>query len=287
MPGLWPEIRAAINGVFWVPVGSVFTVNGTFVPDPYGPGFPADLGRALDAAADGMWLWKPVPYPARPTSMRASYQQGRSNLRDMIAATPPGHKVVMAGYSQGALVVNTCWRDDILDPAGALHHRLADVAAIITWGDPMRCPGIARGNLLAGAPVPGRRYGHTTGGIAGPDCLRPEQTPAFLYARANPGDLYTSAPVGDNPWERETEVARNQRLIYEAVMDFTGEDLRDIAAELIEVVTMPWSHLVPLVQAVWDGLQFVARGTAPHTTYEIDWAVRHLIDLGNRIRTAA
>jgi len=285
MPGgLWPEIRASLNGEFWQPVGTLLTVNGTAVPDPYGPGFPADLGRAMDWEADGMFVWEPVGYPAAIFPMRGSVEIGKSNLRAKLHAVPSNHKIVLAGFSQGSIAVNQVWRDDILNPAGELHHRLGDVIAIFNWGDPLRCPGIARGNELAGIPVPGKAYGQITGGVAGPDCLTPEQTPPFMFSRANPGDLYASAPVGANPWSSETEVGHNHTLIYEAVMDFNGGDLLAFAKEIFEIVSMPWSQVLPLVQAIYNGMRFLVQGAGPHNAYEINWAVRHLIDLGNRIR---
>lgn len=206
-------------------------------------------------------------------------------MLDRILRTPVGVPKVLSGYSQGANVVNLVWRDEILDPQGRAHAHLDDIKAIILWGDPMRAPGIARGNELAGLPIPGTEDGFATGGIAGPDNLTPDQTPDFLYSRANPGDLYAACPVGTDPWHHETEVGYDERLVYEAVMEFDGHDLYGFAKEILEVVTMPWRNLWPLVQAIWNGLVFAGSAGGPHGSYEIDWAVRHLIALGTDLRS--
>lgn len=265
------------------PVATLITVNGTGVPDPFGPGFPADLGRAMERTAPGLYYWQPIGYPAAVYPMRPSVQAGAEEIITQLNRHPG--RFVLCGYSQGALAVNTVWRDEILAPGGRLHHRKDEVLAVITYGDPQRCPGIARGNVYAGQPVPGKLNGHMTGGIAGPDCLTLEQTPHHYLSFANNGDLYASAPVGPDPWRVSTEVGYNQTLVYEAVMEFDGRDLIRLAAELSSVLTLPAVNALPLIQAIWNGLRFFAQGTrAPHWTYDIAPAVRYLTEVGNRIR---
>ena len=274
---LWPAIRAAKDGVFHAD-HLLITVNGTAVPDPFGPGFAADLGRELDRVAEGLYYWQPIGYPAATFPMRPSIEAGRQAVNLQIDNNPH-RKIAMSGYSQGALVVNGVWRDDILNPDGRLHHRLGDVLAIINYGDPMRCPGVANGNKYAGQPMPKKLSGHTTGGIAGPGCLTKAETPDFLLSFANDGDLYAAAPVGDNPWEQETEVGHNETMIYEAVMDFDGEDIMALMKEFVEILSMPLTQVIPLVQAIWNGLTFLGQGPrAPHWTYDIRPGVRYLIE---------
>lgn len=294
MPGRWPEILAAKNGVYYQPAGLLVTVNGTGSADPFldqFPNFPGMLGRALEDIADGLWIRQPVGYPALVFPMRQSYLQGvdqavddilRHERTTMVAF--PHCKIALSGYSQGALVTDTLWRDEFLHPTGRLHHLLDRVVCIVNWGDPMRAPGICRGNELAGFPVPGKLDGHTTGGIAGPNCLTAAQTPDFLYSRNNITDLYGSAPVGDDPWHKETQVGHDERLVYEAVMDFDGSDVMAWIEEFAKVLTMPLTHVVPLFDAILNGMRFVGSGFAGHGAYEIEWAVRHLIELGTSIR---
>jgi len=147
--------------------------------------------------------------------MGPSVQAARAELVSQMNRYP--RRIVLSGYSQGALVTGIAWRDDILDPSGKLHARLADVVAIINFGDPMRCPGIANGNTYAGQPLPKKLDGFTAGGIAGPGNLTRDQTPELLLSFANDGDLYACAPTGDHPWDHETEVGHDERIIFDTV----------------------------------------------------------------------
>lgn len=298
--GLWPEVRASLNGEFWVPVGTVFTVNGTAVPDPYGPGFSGDIARGLIDTADGLWLWQPIGYPAATFPMRPSVVAGHQGLVDQIQRRPVGHKFVLSGYSQGALVTNMTWMQDILPAGGRLHDRINDLVAVINFGDPVRPPGIAYGNtVISNRSVPPKSDGFTTGGIAGPNAMTPEQAlfPAghpfagkpAIFSFANDGDIFTDAPVGDTPWVSQTEVGSDMTLIYEAVLDFNGTDILAFAKKLFKFATSPWTTFWPLFQAIWNGLVFLFQGmNAPHWTYQNDVgpAVAWLIGVGQQLRVA-
>jgi hypothetical protein len=267
------------------PVATLFTVNGTGVPDPFGPGFPADLGRLLSSTAPNLYYWQPIGYQAAVYPMRPSVEAGAEELITQIDRHPG--RIVLCGYSQGALVTNRVWRDEILAEGGRLHHRKDEVIAIITYGDPQRCPGLARGNTYARLPVPKKLNGFTTGGIAGPDCLTAEQTPEFFLSFANNGDLYASSPVGDSPWSSQTTVGHDQTLVYEAVMEFDGKDFLGLVSALTSVASTPAVNLLPLVQAVWNGLTFFGQGTrAPHWTYSIAPAAQYLLDVGKKIQSS-
>ncbi|AEK08110.1 lysin B [Mycobacterium phage Yeet] len=286
---LWPEIRAMLNGEFYVPAGTIITANGTGVPDGAGPGFGADLARELERVAEGLFVWKWINYPAAVFPMRPSINALHLALKEMIRATPGN--LVLSAYSQSAVAFAYVWRDDILNPDGELHDRLDDIVAVILYGNPVRAPGIAYGNELGGQSAPGKLNGHVTGGIAGPDCLRPEECVHPVTGRrivldfANAGDLYAAAPVGAEPWVKETEVGHNETLIYEAVMDFNGRDIMAFAKEIAQILTMPLSQVIPLVQAIINGLTFLAQGPrAPHWTYSIAPAVDYLIRCGNELR---
>lgn len=284
--GWWPEIRAAKEGVFWKPVGTLFTVNGSAVPDPFGPGFSSDVARRLIDVEDGLWAWQPIGYPAAIYPMGPSVQAGRDELCTQIERYPG--KIVLSGFSQGALVVDIVWRDDILDHGGILHHRKDDVVAIINYGDPMRCPGIANGNKLAGRRLPKKVNGYTTGGIAGPEDLTPEQTPDYLFSFANDGDLYACCPTGEDPWEHEVHVGHNERMIFDIVMKTTAGSVMAIAKEVFEIIDKPVLEIVPLVQSILNGMNFFAHGMdAPHWKYDVAPAVRYLVELGHELRDAA
>ena len=248
---------------------NLLTVNGTAVSMWDGP--PADTARAV---GDDVFKWQPIGYPSATFPMLPSRQAGEEELVRQIRLHPG--RLALAGYSQGALITGVVWRDRILNPAGDLHNRLPDVVGIIHWGDPMRCPGIARGNDFAGQPHPAQLDGQITGGIAGPDNLTAEQTPDFLLSFANDGDLYASCPVG--------EVGKVEKLIFDIVQQATITDLLAVAEEVIKAISIPMGYLLPLIQAVTNGALFFGAGmNAPHYHYEIDGAVNFLRQVAAKV----
>lgn len=237
----------------------LITVNGMGAPDPYAEGltFAGDLGRAVsdpwnDILAQfrgpqvaNKFFWCPIGYSALPFPMGPSVREGIENTvnsvltREREGINVRGNPLSLTGYSEGALVINTVWRDEIIKPTGRLHHRLGDVeerGAVILFGDPMRCPGMARGNQYAGFDIPGKVNGVTSGGIAGPNDLKPEETPEFVLSCSNLGDLYAAAPVGDNPWVQETPIGHDETLIFNLVQDFDGKNLMAFVTEMAKIL---------------------------------------------------
>jgi hypothetical protein len=267
---------------------AIITVNGTGVPDPFGPGFSGDMGRYLSPAVSS-WVpvasqffgpsvvpppppiyWQPTGYPAAVAQMGASMLAGVDAISANVdrmeqeGINGPGDPLSLSGYSQGAMVtgywaVNLC-----LNPNGKYHNRLADVqkGGIVQYGDPYRCPGIARGNDICGVPVPGTQDGAVTGGISGPLDLTQEQTDELnLKSCALPGDLYASAPVGSNPWTAEASAGKVGTSIFAAVQSFTFMKLVRI---LLDVFTP-----IGMIEEIYNGMQFASQGTnAPHWRYE-------------------
>ena len=270
---------------------------------------PGDIGRALTdpwliargecyGVPHGMnYYWQGAQYPVALFPMRPSILAGVDEVVRIMLEQHPSGEFVLCGYSQGAVVVCMVWRYEILDPNGRLHHRLKDCLGVITYGNPMRAPGVAYGNLLAGKKIPGKLNGIVTGGVSGPANLKPSECvfpqghpmagkPAVIDF-ANEGDLYTHSPCGATPWDKETEVGHNQTMVYELVLDFTGGDVMAFLKEIIEIVTMPMTQLLPLFLAIWGGLKFLGSGTVPHGAYDPGPAIRYLDDLGKRKRVAA
>lgn len=246
------------------------TVNGTGVPDPFGPGFPADIGRWFsnpwnDILAEfrgpevaNLYDWQPIAYPAATVQMGPSVDAGRNEVVSQVLRRPKGTRTVLVGYSQGASVVDEVWRDEALTPGGRLYERQGDIMGIINFGDPMRCPGISNGNRLAGIAVPGKLNGYTTGGIAGPDDLTPDQTPDFLLSCNNPGDLYATAPVGDKPWETETGVGHDETLIYNLIQDFNGENLLALVEEAADILGVVITSGLSITSLLTTGTSAIA-----------------------------
>lgn len=227
------------------------TVNGMGAPDPYAEGltFAGDLGRIVSNPWNDIYAqfigpqvankidWRPVGYSALPFPMGPSVREGIEHAIAVIkGSSARGTKLLLSGYSEGALVVDTLWRDEILKPTGRLHDRLDDVKGIVVFGDPMRCPGKANGNVYAGFGVPGLVNGVTSGGIAGPGDLKPEETPDFLLSCSNLGDLYAAAPVGDTPWLSETPIGHDETLIFSLVQDFDGKSLLAFVTEMAKIL---------------------------------------------------
>lgn len=267
----------------------LITVNGTGVPDPFGPGFAADLGRAVNDPWNDIYAefigqqvanifnWQPIGYPAAVFPMNPSVQAGRAEVNLQITrheqdgSCPPGTPLFLAGYSQGAIVTGEVWRKDILAPNGVHHNRVDDVlkrGGIINFGDPLRSPGIAHGNEVAGLPVPGQLDGQTSGGIAGPDDLTADQTPDCLLSCALLGDLFAAAPVGDTPWKSEPEVGKIETRIYGMVLNGSVGSFIKNAEIIVEEYGAPLTTSIALVHAIFNGISFAAKGTnAPHWQY--------------------
>jgi hypothetical protein len=278
---------------------TLLTVSGTV--SPWWLGYPADAARYLTewqqpwyqlTGEKPKFRWQGVGYEAATFPMRPSILHGWEELVRLLLEEHPSGLFTLSGYSQGADVVCLVWLHELRKPGGRLHHRLNDCLAVFTYGNPMRCPNIAYGNtILWGKPVPGEEDGHATGGIAGPADLRPDEClfpdghpdagePA-VFDFANEGDIYTSCPVGDDPWEHESEVGKTETMVYESVLDFNGGDLW-AWTKTIFGTALPWKTW-SRVQAIWNGIQFASLGmNAPHWQYSAAPEIRYLEKLGHQ-----
>lgn len=245
-------------------VGTLFTVHGTGMADPMGPGYPADVARAvLD-----VWNWQPIGnYPAKAFPMDPSVQLGRAELQLQIRNHPG--RIALAGYSQGAIVTSMVWKHDILNPAGVLHDRLRDVTASVSWGNPCREAGVAHGNRTSGLPIP-------TGRGISDDRLK--DTPSWWYdyahgANSTPGrDIYTDVPDDDT--------GEHMTSIYKMVQNITGlVGPNSLLEQLMEISTQPQTEVAALFRAVYFGGQFVIGqpfATYPHCVYNLAPAISYL-----------
>jgi hypothetical protein len=262
------------------PPVTILTAQGTGADMWTGP--PADAARAVVAANPKAAFWQPIGnYPAAVfpmgQSVRAGVEEGQRLLTDVYPTGP----IILIGYSQGALVTSKLYRDVILN--GPLAHRKTDVLAAVTYGNPMRAPGVARGNVAAGWPMPSQVDGRVTGGIAGPDDLTAEQTPANWYDYVGVGsdggatELYANAPVGANPKSGEDGPGLIETQIYNIVQQATVSDVLAIAADVAKILIHPISEIVSIVEALVNGGLFAAAGpNADHDTYDIAPSVNYL-----------
>lgn len=213
---------------------NLFTINGTGTPDPTGYGFSGDTGRGVNPA---IWNWVGIWYPAAVFPMGPSVQTGRANMVAAIQAAPGPFG--LSGYSQGALVTDIVWSQDILAADGVLNNRLSDCIAIVNYGDPMRCAGISNGNVVAGFPIPAPVDGTPSGGISGTNDLTAAQTPWFLLSCNNDGDMYGSAPTGPG-------AGADEELIFNFVQNVTFSDILAIAEGVIPLLN-PATDITALI----------------------------------------
>lgn len=248
-----------------VPV--VFTVHGTGMADPFGPGYPADVARAcLD-----LIHWQPIGnYPAKPFPMWGSILQGAGELRYQIRQAVnrwgAGIRIVLIGYSQGAVVTALVHEVDIMAPGGALSDLRGRVMLGITWGPPMREKGVANGNKFAGWHISDGR-GILRGRMKG----TPDYWLDFVHCMGSPEgqDIY-----GDVPDDKTGE---NMTAICDFVMSekwYSGPVA--IAQRLFSTVNNPFSEGDDLVKSVLQAGMFFGKGLAPHNVYDIGPAITAL-----------
>lgn len=244
--------------------GTLFTVHGTGMADPLGPGYPADVARAvLD-----VWHWQPIGnYPAQAFPMGPSVQQGIAELKLQIRNHPG--KFALAGYSQGAIVTSMTAKHAIFDPRGELHDRKDDLIASVTWGNPCRELRKANGNATSGVPIPEGR------GISDD---RLENTPDWWFDYAHGGnspfgrDIYTDTPDDD--------AGENMTAIYKIVQDMSGFiGPNSLLEQLGEWMQNPVVELPAVFQAIYYGGQFVTSqpfATYAHCNYQLEPAIAYL-----------
>lgn len=267
---------------------NLFTVNGTGALGPTDPGqYPVQVAEALlpsgwqfladqlgGLATVPLINWVPINYPAAVYPMGASVNTGVANLVAAIASTPVGTPKGFAGYSQGAIVTSTVWRDYVLSPTGQLNAYLNDFEAggTVNWGNPLRCPTIpANGNTYAGWAQ------QSGGGISGTNDLTAAQTPSWWYDFADPNDLYTDCPVG-------TAAGADETLIYQLIVttNFGGtlEGLLTLVESAIDQFNQPLTEVIGIATAIYNGLTFAAAGPAAgHYTYQIGPAISYLTEV--------
>jgi len=281
---------------------TILTWQGTGVsmwdtdsPQPFG------AAQYVARACPNVFVQPVGNYPAAVYPMGSSAHQGVSEGAKLLTGAEPSPTaasgpVILFGYSQGAVCASWLWRDHILNPSGDCHHRINDVIAAATFGNPLRSPGIANGNLNDASGVyamPGLRDGQVTGGIAGPDCLRPDEVPDWWYDYVFTGgdggatELYANAPVGDTPWDGEPDVGLDETLIYNMIMvDNFGGTLEGLVALIKAVVdqfTMPLAELIGLAESIWNGLLFLGNGpAADHYNYDWQPAIEYLTEVCTR-----
>ena len=235
--------------------GTLFTVQGTGV-DMW-TGYPADCARALVDT----WRWQPIGnYPAAVFPMGPWWTKGRAELRLQIQRHPG--EFAMFGYSQGAIVTSMVFKHDILNPNGVLHHRLPDIVAAVTFGNPCR---------ELGHTWPGDPNRPTGRGISND---RLDNTPEWWWDFAQTDsfrDIYTNVPDDD--------AGEDMTAIFRLVQNLTGLFGTDgLLEQISEITARPVDEVWDMFKAIYYGGQFIAHqpATLPHISYDIRPAVDYL-----------
>lgn len=286
--GLWPQIRAAKNGLPYRPAGIIIAVEGTAYPGCPAPpsmilndgtgfwsGFASGLVGGVCNAQDGLWDSYLVPYGAATVPMWPTVQQARELVVAYLLSYAPAYQaawgvyppIVFTGYSQGSMATDQVWVLDILPEDGRLHFLLPYIYRSYQFGHIFRTPGIAHGNALAGLPESIIQDGVETGGIGLGMDLTVEQTnhvapdgKPVVYSCANKGDLYTCCSTGMDPWTAPAPEGKVGKIFESIIMQPT---LGDILAT-VKVLGEPLQAILELFHA----MAFFAKGPqAPHYLY--------------------
>lgn len=237
--------------------GWLFTVQGTAVPDPFGPGLPADTARdCLD-----LYNWQPIGnYPARAFPMWGSIMDGYNELTSQIRQKPG--RINAAGYSQGAVVVSLVLKHEIMDPKGSLHHRLHDVRKIVLWGNPCRQKDFAHFDHWI-HPI----AGPGSGGILADERLYDlESQPFQVRDYAHDGDMYATNYDNDRD-EYKRAIAK---IIMRATDWFGGED--SVFSQLKELGMRPLEEGIAMAKAIIDAGRFFTNTAHGYNRYPaLDW----------------
>jgi len=253
----------------------VMTVSGTGV-DMWNQGGcqPAAVAAELNAS---LCFWQPVGnYPAATVNMGTSVADGVNELVRLWNDVYPTGSKILLGYSQGGIVVSHFIRDELLSPKGRCYGKANQLVAVATWGNPCRLVDFASGNEFAGWPLPAKRDGVPTGGIAGPDCLTAADVAPHLATRVTHFwgefvntlgaglDLYTENPDGTAAGSVETMIYNLiQRFNLTSVLGFVA-----VAEKLLTAEAMP--EAIGIFEAILNGGLFAAQGSnAAHFTYDI------------------
>lgn len=256
---------------------------------------PALIAKQVVATKPQSFVWQPVgDYPAATFPMGPSAQAAVDSMIYMTTGVPvpganttvPGptylnESLILIGYSQGAIsvchFVRWCQqnRPDIS----------ARIVAVVVYGNPLRTPGFASGNEFAGWPLPANVDGVVTGGIAGPDCMHPDEVKPhlpfpvkhfwgdFVNTIGQATDLYADCPVGLDPWNNEDLVGNYETQIYNIVLNFTFNNLFAIWNDVMAILGgggKTIDQLWAILQAVYNGGMFLFAGpNAAHYTYDV------------------
>ena len=247
----------------------IFTVEGHMSVPWVGP--CAYIASTLEQ--QGVCWWQPVGYDT--TSLPFNNNSGRNELRRLMSATtlygpngeprpnPPGNPNGLMGFSQGSIIANGVFLDDIRPENGSLHWRLDSLTRAIAFGDPYREKDADAG-WWPDPPKPG------TQGISD---RRMTDTPYWWKSANRTGDLYTENP------DNEAGLYRTAIYRIAAENSWAGGPTA-ILSRVLDLLT-PADDLLPLTQAILGGVLFLGNMT-PHGGYDLSAPLEYMRGVARR-----
>lgn len=249
------------------PRHTIFTVNG-FLGDMW-TGYPAICGQAMDV---NKCYWQPIGWTNNQVPMTQNIDGGVAALIEQINLHPG--TFLFALYSEGEIVGAKALQEL---QTGSLKHRMKDFIGAVTFGAPMR----EAGSRPPGCPDPGGR------GIARD---RTVNTPDFWWDYADPGDMYTCTPNGD---EGDDITACYQAI---AQSNLVGGQ-QTLAKQMVKLLTNLVGNVGGLLKAIIKAIGFFGSGVASHVHYHdreivpgvtyLDHAIGHLFERANAVTPRA
>lgn len=227
----------------------LFTVEGHMSSMWFGP--CAETGRILEN--EGLIRWQPVGY--NNTKLPFDNKSGIEELVRLLAdptLLPPGTPWGMAIFSQGGIVGSSVWLDEVLNPTGRLHWRLASWRGTLAFGNPYRELNTVA-EWVTNPPRP------NTHGISN---RRMTNTPTDRWKEVSlRGDMYAEVTAG-------TAATEHQTAIYMAVQNQWSGNPDSLLNQMFELFTQPGPEFLAMVQAISNGAMFLGN-MSPHGGYDL------------------
>lgn len=274
-PGAPKYIRGVINVEFKYDVGLlqrpeqarpiIFTVEGHMSNPWAGP--CAFVASTLEQ--QGVCWWQPIGYDT--VKLPFNNKSGRDELKRQLRRTtldhnrpfPAGHPWGLLGFSQGSIITNQVFLDDIRPSNGELHWRADSLTRAIAFGDPYREKDVDSGWW----PDPPRK------GTQGISDRRMTDTPYWWKSANRTGDLYTENP--------DDEVGLNRTAIYKiAAENSWSGGPAGLLQRVLDFVT-PADDILPIAKSILGGVMFLGN-MAPHGAYDLNPCIEYMRGVATR-----
>lgn len=268
-PGAPKYIAGVINLEFKYDVGLlkrpekprpiIFTVEGHMSNPWAGP--CAFIASTLEQ--QGVAWWQPIGYDS--VKLPFNNKSGREELKKQLRRTtldhgrpfPAGHPWGLLGFSQGAIITNQVFLDDIRPEKGELHWRADSLTRAIAFGDPYREKDADAG-WWSDPPKKG------TQGISD---RRMTDTPYWWKSSNRTGDLYTENP--------DDEAGLNRTAIYKIAAENSWSGGPAGLLQRVMDFATPADDILPIFKAILGGVMFLGNMQS-HGGYELNPCIDYM-----------